>query len=241
MVSSIDLIAGLFTLSPLVIGYSMAIITLKRYLETRNSLLLVTTILFIGIPSPWLGVSTVFLLQLFGQEVISNTVYVFIYAWSIPVIGISWNYSAATLLKFEEKIKWSIMSIISILCLIFLYSIYIINEFTVNPVPNSIFYDSTFTGLARIATLIIIATVLLLVAPVFLWASIKTKDPLVKFKSRCIGFGAIIFVLAAGVDGNVEIGDITVVITIRLMIVIALILLYLGYNTPQRIRNKFSD
>jgi len=239
MVSNTELIAGILTLLPLVIGYTMAIISFRIYRKGGSNLVLLTSILFFALPSPWLGVSTVFIEQLLGLNVLNPTAYVFLYAWSVPIIALVWNYTSASLIKYKDYIKYIVLAIIGILDLIFLWAIYIDKQFEVNEVQGSIFLDSTFTGTASLVSTLVVASVILFVAPLYFWIAYKTEDPLFKFKARFIGLGALLFSFSAGLDASIELGSIGLVIVVRLALVTSLILLYLGYNTPDRIKSRY--
>ena len=240
MVSTFDLIAGILTLLPLVIGYTMGVITLRIYLQkSRSTLVLLTAILFFALPSPWLGVSTVFVEQLLGLKVLNDTTYVFLYAWSIPIIATIWLYTSASLLKFSDKIKWVVLVITLVVDALFLYSIYVQKDFEVNKVPDSIFYDSTFTGNASLISTLMVVSIIVIVVPLYFWIAYRTDDKLFTFKARFIGLGALLFSIAAGLDANLELSTVGIIAFVRFFLVISLICLYLGYNTPNSIRQRY--
>lgn len=240
MVSSTEWIAGSLTIAPLVIGYLMGIITYKKYLEKRNPLLLLSSILFFAIPSPWLGVSTTFLFQVFNLGTLADTTYVFIYAWSVPIIFTIWIYVTGSLIQERPKLKYYLLIFALILDLIFFWSIYFDKQFVVNSIDGSIFYDSTFTEWANILASVFGAAVLLFVAPTYFWISNQTENELFKFKSRMITAGAVLFPIAAVLDGNLELNQIGQVILVRAMLMFALIFLYFGYNTPRFIQDRYN-
>jgi uncharacterized membrane protein len=98
---------------------------------------------------------------------------------------------------------------------------------------------STFLSPASYLVYLYVASVVLFIAPVYFWVSHRSEERLIKFKSLMIGIGSILFAIIAMLDGTIPLGNITVVIIIRILLTIALVILYIGYNTPGFIAKKF--
>lgn len=239
--STLDLVAGVFTFSTIFLGYVMALITLKKYVEKRSTLLFLSFLLFIGLVSPWLGVSTVFLVTVFNWGAIDNVTYVFMYSWAVPLSATTWNYITAALLTKRPKIKYYVLGLFLVLDALFLYAIYVAKTFAVHQVAGSIFVDSEYQGLAAILIYLYVISILFFVSPLYLYTSMKTDSPLFKIRTRFIGIGAVLYSLVAIIDGVVGISNITILIIVRGLLLITIVMLYLAYTTPQWFTEKFSD
>ncbi|MDH5646055.1 MAG: hypothetical protein OEZ01_08610, partial [Candidatus Heimdallarchaeota archaeon] len=235
--SNLDFIAGVLTITPVIIGYLMGIITLRIYLVKRTNLVLLSSLLFFALTSPWLGVSYAFLSVSLGIGTPNHTTYVFIYAWSVPIVGTLWNYITASLNTKQPKLKYVFLGVFLILDVVYLYAIYALRQFDVHNVENSIFLDSNFEGVSVIVLYLTVLSVLFFIAPTYFWISKNTKEPLLKFKSRMISLGAVLYALVAIIDGLIPLTNLGALIVIRLLLLCALVCLYLGYNTPMKIKD----
>ncbi|MCY3414384.1 MAG: hypothetical protein INQ03_22245 [Candidatus Heimdallarchaeota archaeon] len=238
-ISGIDLLVGILTITPIVIGYTMGIISLGKYLSSKKGMMLLSSILFFALPSPWIGTTIVFLGYLFDVAV-SDTIYVFSYAWSVAVFSTVWSYITASFDQSKPRRKFYVLGILGTLSLFYFYLIYIAKEFEVHELEGTIFKDSTFTGITTYITYIFALFILFYVAVTYLIISRNTQDPIIRFKTRIISLGAVLFVFGAIADGIFGVTNAGSLIVIRFLIVLSLISLYLGYLTPNVVKEKIA-
>ncbi|MBD3191911.1 MAG: hypothetical protein GF308_14785 [Candidatus Heimdallarchaeota archaeon] len=238
VLSGMEITAGVVTIIPMIIGYSMSIITLIRYFQKKKILLLLSSIIFFSLVSIWIGITIVFLAAAFGLLPPSNTTYVFSYSWAPVVLGITWNYVTASLFKKRSWLKYVILGFFVILGALYLYFIYIAKDFTVTTFPDSIYKDSSMGTASSIIIYIFVVSILLFIAPVYLWVGSKTNKKLIKFKSFIIAAGAFLFGIVIIVDATIPLEQIIIVIIIRLVLLVSLVCLFLGYITPRMIVDK---
>lgn len=241
MVSVTELVAGITTLVPMLLGYWMAASAFRSYLKKKNTIILFAAVLFAAVVSPWLGVSAQFILAILNQPSLSDPTYVMLYSWAVPVIAITWFYITAALFKKTPWFKFLMLGISLVLALIFFYTVYIQQMFEAETLPNSIYKDSHYTGLASILIYLYIAIIVFFVFSVNLWVSMKTTSPLVKVKSRFIAAGALLFVTSAATDGTMTLDVLWQVILVRTFLLLSIICLYFGFTTPEWFKKKYQE
>lgn len=236
--NTVEIIAGIITLIPMLIGYIMTILSIIKYFQKKNQLLLLSAIIFFSLVSSWIGVTIVFLAAVFNLPPPNDQLYLFSYSWAVPLLATTWNFVTASLFKKKQYLKYIVLGIMGILDVLFIVFIYVLGEYTVETLEGLIYKDSTFLPPASYILYAFVASVLLFICPVYFWVSYRSEQRVIKFKSIMIGIGSALFAIVAVLDGAIPLGNITVVIIIRFVLTIALVLLFLGYNTPIFIVNK---
>lgn len=236
--SNFDTITGIATVIMLLLGYIMGIKTLFIYRGNQNQIVLITSFLFFSLPSPWLEFGVRFLFVVFGKT-ISNTVGVFLFAWSIPILVIFWCYITSSLFTSQPWIKQVSIVITSIPGIIFLISIYIFRDYSIDKIPNSIGVNYVYAPYQNCIILFYGLLGILFVFPTYSYFSFKSDNKLLKFKTGMIALSVLIFSIAGVMDGLISFKSIAGVLIFRIMLMFSLILLYLGYNTPNFIKVKY--
>ena len=79
------------------------------------------------------------------------------------------------------------------------------------------------------------------VPSLYFWTSYQTNKPLIRLRTLLIGLGCIFYCVVGIIDGSLELNSLLPLLFVRLLLLASLIILYLGYNTPQRIRLRYSN
>ncbi len=235
------MITGISSLVMLLLGYGLGIKTLTIWMQKKANIILLTALLFFALPTPWLEFTLRFIFELFGGE-IGDTFGMFVFAWSIPTLVTSWVYITSSLYKNQEWFKYVALGITVIPGIIFIVSIYFLQDWTVTDVAidDSIAMNYEYTTLEQIIIYYFGALGIGIVFPSYVYFSNKSEDKLFKFKSRMIAFSVLLFTIAGIGDATITFTDAFYIVVLRVLLMISLILLYLGYNTPIKIKNRYS-
>lgn len=237
-ISNVDFIIGSATVLMLAIGYIMGVRTLFIYKAKRKKLILLTSFLFFALPSPWLDFGLRFLLAL-SSNTIDHTISVFLFAWAIPVLVIIWGYITSSLYQNHPWVKNAFLVLSAIPGLVFIISIYIFRDFTVEEIPGSVGVSHIFSAYQNMIILFFGALGIVFVLPTYLYFSIKSNNKLFKFKTRMIALSVFLFSTVGVLDGIVTFGMLAEMLFLRFFLVLSLVFLYLGYNTPKFIEARY--
>lgn len=233
---SVEIVTGIITLIPIVIGYTMGGIALGKFIQKKNWFLILSAIIFFSLVSSWIGVSLVFFGAIFGW-VPPDYVYIFSYAWAVPVLATAWNFVTATLFKKQNYLKYIILGVLVALDIAFLIGVYALRQFNVNDL-SGIYKDSQFLPYSSIILYIYVVSVVFFIAPVYIWVGVKTDQRLIKFKSIFIATGSLLFGIVAILDGVIPLSNLALVIVIRLVLCLSLVFLFLGFTTPTKLAER---
>ena len=237
--SNIDTITGISSLVMLILGYGLGIKTITIWMQKKANIILLTALLFFALPTPWLEFTLRFIFELFGGA-IGDTFGMFVFAWSIPTLVTSWVYITSSLYKNQEWFKYVALGITIIPGIIFIISIYILQDWTVTDVAGSIAKNYEYTTLEQIIIYYFGALGIGIVFPSYIYFSNKSEDKLFKFKSRMIAFSVLLFTIAGIADATIVFTSAFNIVILRVALMISLILLYLGYNTPIKIKDRYT-
>ncbi|MCY3410047.1 MAG: hypothetical protein INQ03_00290 [Candidatus Heimdallarchaeota archaeon] len=234
--SAIDLVAGFSSMLMLIVGVSMAIKTILIWREKRDNLILLTSLLFFSLPSPWLG-TTVRLLGYMFDLNINYDIVVYLFAWSVPTLVISWCYITAALLP-QPWAKKVVLGISLVPGIIFFITVYLLGHWSYGLIDNSIYFGWLYGTIPNIMIYIYGALGILFVLPVYVYFSIKSTKPLFKFKTRMIAIAVTLFTIAGVWDSGVT-QVIGLIVLLRVFLLLSLVSLYLGYITPDWIKSRY--
>jgi hypothetical protein len=237
--SNIDTITGISSLVMLILGYGLGIKTITIWMKKKANIILLTALLFFALPTPWLEFTLRFIFALFDGE-IGDTFGMFIFAWSIPVLVTSWVYITSSLYKNQEWFKYVALAITVIPGIIFIISIYFLQNWEVTEIAGSIAKNYEYVPLEEFIIYYFGALGIGIVFPSYIYFSNKSEDKLFKFKSRMIAFSVLLFTIAGISDATIAFDSAFNIVILRVVLMISLILLYLGYNTPTRIKDRYS-
>ncbi len=233
MVSTNELIAGVATLLTIGIGYTMAARVWAASISKRSSKMSLAGILFFTLVGPWISFSISFLLACMDMDPLSPRAYAFAYSWAVPVMATVWLILTLDHLGDNPWVKRALLAWMGVLDVIFFVAIYILEQYEVEDVEDSIFMNSYYTEIASWAVLFIALSVVLVVATVYFWAGQRTTRPLTRFRCRFIAAGAILYTVGAYTDGVVNLENLYQFIIVRFLILAALCCLFFGYTTPE--------
>lgn len=227
---------GIGNTVPLLIGYTLSIMTLKTYFEKKKPLLLLSSILFFTIPSPWLAQVYVFIVAATGNTY-DPVVYIYLVAWPIPIIGLVWTYLTASLYQKYPGLKKLLLPIYAVLALIHYWFMYVLKDATMES-TGTVYPSVQFPLISELIIYFEVASLLLFIIPSYLYFSRKSEDKLFKIRTLLIAIGAFLFTLVAVVDGVME-NTGPILITTKIFMTIALSLIFLGYTPPQSLRDRY--
>ncbi|NHJ04067.1 MAG: hypothetical protein EAX90_04540 [Candidatus Heimdallarchaeota archaeon] len=231
---SIELVIGIITIIPMAIGYIIAGLLIGRYFLRKNSIELLIAFMFISLASIWIGVCIIFFIAVFNLPTPSDITYIFSYAWAIPILATIWNFITAALFEKQKYLKYIILGLFIVIDIIFLLMIYWKQDFIIE--PNSIIYrDTTFGTYTSIILYFYLASALLFIMPTYFWKGITSKHKLTKIKNILIACGSLLFSIVTILDGIITIDNLPTVIITRIILILTLIILSIGYFTPLKL------
>ena len=238
VLTNLDLITGISSSVMLLLGYVLGIKTLTKWKEKRENIILFSAILFFSLPSPWLEYTLRFIFALFNAE-IGDTFGIFIYAWSIPVLTTTWAYITSSLYKNQEWFKYVALAVTAIPGLIFIISIYFFQTWTVSDVANSIAKNYEYDTLQGIIIIYYGALGIGFIFPSYMYFSFKSQNKLFIFKARMIAYSVLLFAIAGVSDATIKFDNAFNIVILRVLLMLSLTFLYLGYNTPNRVKIRY--
>ena len=237
--SASDVIIAIATALMFLVGYGMGIKSFMVWREKKSPLILLTALLFISLPTPWLAYPLRVISIAFGSP-IDDKIALYLFAWSVPALAIVWLYITSSLFVNQKYFRYIALVITVIPGLIFIVGIYFLDMWSVTLVPDSssinYIYDPLLDGIIMFNGVL----GLLLIFPSYTYFSINSKSKLFRFKSRSIAVASLLFVLAGVTDAVITFDNIVVVLLLRIVLTASLVFLYLGYNTPERIRLRYT-
>ncbi|MDH5401554.1 MAG: hypothetical protein OEZ01_09080 [Candidatus Heimdallarchaeota archaeon] len=236
----LDLLSSGMSLFIVITGISLGIYTYKVYRKNQQSSYLLSSILFITLPLPY-SVDIFYILDdLFSLD-LSHTTLGMISGWSVPILATTWIFITAILYKEKYPTQIKILTGVNVvLGLLFWYQLFVVTDFQLEPIPNSVLFSLIYGLIPTLIIAIYAIIALSFIFPSYMYFSIKSTDPLFKIRSKLIAFGALLFPIGGLFDAIVVDVSLFTNILIRIIILSSLLCLYLGYNTPDRIRNKYS-
>lgn len=235
----LDSITAFSSLFINVIGYSMGVISLRIWTKSKQQLVLLSSILFFTLPSPWLVDFLIYIVHIITGGTINYTFAIIIAAWSVPILSTSWAFITATFFRDRPYLKWVLLGVMSVLDLIFYILVWGFHKYNIEDVPGSVILNVNYGTFPNIIIVIYGLIGLVFVFPTFTYLALKSTDQLFKLRSYIIATGTLLFTIGAVADAILVFHDVVGIIFLRLMVLGALICLYLGFNTPKSIRNKY--
>ncbi|HUU79329.1 MAG TPA: hypothetical protein VMX55_13370 [candidate division Zixibacteria bacterium] len=237
---SIELVIGIITLIPMAIGYVIAGLLIGRYFLRKKVIVLITAFMFISLVSIWIGVCIIFFIAIFNLPTPSDMTYIFSFAWAIPILATTWNFITAALFEKQKFLKFIILGLFFVVDVIFLLLIYWKQDFIIE--PNSMIYRDTSFGIyTSIILYFYVASILLFIMPTYFWKGINSKLRSTKFKNILVACGSLLFSIIAILDGIITIDNLPIAIVNRTILILALIILSMGYFTPLKLDIKLDS
>jgi len=202
------------------------------------------TVMVFSMGAPWIGASVNFLLYMLTETTMDERAYMMLasfWIWAAP----SAAYVTASFLKPEWKKGLTLFFLAT--TLVFFGIIYILMPlnivpietiFTGSPTANSPLPDANFLGITKLYLVMCIGTILVC-GSLFLFTAYRSEIPLAKARGYLIGSGSIMFALTGFIDGGIELTAIEQIVIVRILLTIALILVFLGITVPKFIFGRW--
>ena len=235
--------SGLSSLIIVLIGWILGLYLLKRYFSSPDTNTLALAVILISVGSVWLVIAINFLLALNGSAYLDSLPYLFIVGWIPGVVGLATGYVFISIVK-EEYLK-PVMFLFGLFFVINTVVIYVLIPFNIlgfkvdsalqfsdlkpGELPNAS-TQGIFQILSVISILIMLATAIF-----FIITAIRTTIPLVKARAGLLGIGLLMVSILITFDTLIEISDLLILLTVRVVIVIALFILAMAITLPKRI------
>ena len=238
VLTTLDYVAAISTSIMILVGWVMAIIAFRLWREKKETQILLSSILFFTLPFPWLN-QVIIVVSSILQGELNEEVAVYLTGWSIPALVIAWVFITTSLYS-REWIKYAMLFVNVVLGIYVIVRVYFQNGWDTNRVGDTL-YTIEYANDVDIVIAVFGLMGLLIVAPTYLYFSVKSQDPLFKFRSRMIGLAAVFFSIAGATDGISVVDTIGLLLLLRMMLLTSLVLLYMGYITPDRIRARYDS
>ena len=241
--SNIAFGSGLSSLVIVLIGWILGLYLLKRYFSSPDNNTLALAVILISVGSVWLAIAINFLLALLNMSFLDSLPYLFLVGWIPGVVGLATGYVFISIVK-EEYLKPT-MIIFGLFFVINTLVIYVLIPFNYldlkvedalqfsNQVSGELPNASTlgyFQALSVISIVIMLATAIF-----FIITAVRTTIPLVKARAGLLGIGLLMVSILITFDSIIEINDLLVLLTVRVIIVVALFILAMAITLPKRI------
>ncbi|MHA1519352.1 MAG: hypothetical protein ACTSRK_04135 [Promethearchaeota archaeon] len=233
VVTSLTLVLGISSLVLLLLGYTYAVLFMVKYIYVKKILVPIVATVAFCTGSFYLGPSVSFLSLVFtGNNIAPATYYILSYVW-LPIGTLSINLMALTVFKPSlRKAVVIIYGAISIVFWILMFG-FTDQQFTTEPVGADELLDVSHSGGALVIVAVTLLSVLVLDAGGFFMLSrkLKKRDFPKKDvqKAFMIGLGWLIFVIVGSIDSLVPPQTVVLAIAIRVIMLLAFNLIYLGF------------
>jgi hypothetical protein len=230
--TDIEILQGTFTLIFCIISIILGLRIFSKYFSLKHKELIYVGLAWALLSSAWWGSSFSFLFIVLFDYKFEPFLYLLIGNIFIPIAIINWMYAIGILMYPESKNKIvAIFIIFGIFYETLLIVFLITNPSLVGVIRGTFYYQPSliFMILQIVALLITITTGIL-----FSTKSMKSEDLEIKWKSRFLLSGFILFTIGAGIDAVITLTPLLLVI-VRLILILAAILYYLGFLLPDRI------
>ncbi|MFX0075202.1 MAG: hypothetical protein ACFE96_07160 [Candidatus Hermodarchaeota archaeon] len=232
--TQIDILTGIFSSIFAIVCIIMGVIIISKYFKLKNKELFTFGLTWIFLGSSWWGTSLSFFNYLFFDVAYDITMLLFIGEVFFPLTVIFWMYSFSVLLYPNTKKKITIIFtlIVAIYEIFLIY--FIFNAPTIIAIEFGMF-DTQYNlfGLAYqgFAYIVSIVTGLL-----FSVQSIKSENPVVKWKGRFILLAIVTFSIAAVFQTLLPTNTIAIIL-VYILLIISVFEFYLGFLLPERLKN----
>ncbi len=234
-----DIVAATASALILAVGYLIGIYLVGVYKKTKKPIILLSSILFFTLPSPWLTDVLVILIVLFDGSVPAGFG-LYVSAWSIPILVSTWLYITGSLYRDRPWFKYFTLSIGVIPGIVYYIYVYVIKAWKEKPIPDSHLTNVEYELIPFAIILIYGIAGISIVFTSYAIFAYKSQNKLFKFRSSMIAIGSLLFTIAGVTDSFLVYDQLFHFIVIRFLVLLSMISLFLGYNTPTRIREKFA-
>lgn len=244
--SNVAFASGFTSLLIVLIGWALGLYLIKRYLSARDNNTLSLAVILITVGSVWLAIAVNFIIALSssGNPVYLDPLpYLFLVGWIPGVVSLATGYVFMSIVK-EEYLKVTLI-ILGIFCIVNLIAIYIFiplnvpgfkiadtltfSTYSATELPNA-----TTSGLFSVFSILSII-IMLITSVFFIITAVRTTIPLVKARAGLLGIGLLLIALLISFDSIINITDLLILVSVRVVIVIGLIILAMAITLPRRI------
>ncbi|MFX1393406.1 MAG: hypothetical protein ACFFAH_07515 [Promethearchaeota archaeon] len=216
------------------IGVSI-IIGLKissKYFKNKQIELLTVGLMMIFVTSGWWGATISFLLYVLFNMEISDKLYIFFSYGLIPISFMFWIYSFSHLVYPISK--WKIVSIFLVINIIyeifFIYFLFLDSNLIAIRITR---FDTETKAFLSLYILFVLLTTII-TNFIFVRESMKLDSAKIRWRSRFIFLGVIIFIIGTTLDTIFPLSEVMLFIT-RFLLMFSAFLSYIGWTMPDRV------
>ena len=227
---------GIVSIISLIIITTIGIVAQLRYFKYRNKDLLYIGVSLVFMWSPWWPSSISFVIYLFISDGLPFSLYIFIGNFFLPISAFFWLIFILDVFKIESKKRKLILIIYSIFVVVYeIFIIYwMINPDQIGSLRNALVpaYGIELYLFILVIVAIVIITGLLLAVDM-----LKAKQLELKLKGYFL-IAAFLLVIFGILLEIFTLGNLWLLIS-RIVIVIGVILIYIGFFMPERVKKIF--
>lgn len=232
--TEVCLICALISVISNFITIALGLKIMSKYFKYKRKELIFVGVTFILIWSAWWPSTISFFIYIINGGGLPYVMYIFLGGFFLPYALLTWDMAMFSLLNFEKKAKQIgyILTIIYVVAFNALVFYYMVNPTELGYLRNPLVPAYSFTFYFAMFPLIIAFFV---ISIVFALETFKSEDLETKLKGKFILIAC--FVLIAGIMMEIfTFGDI-LLLTSRIIIVIGMILIYIGFVLPKKVRD----
>ncbi|MFX1338108.1 MAG: hypothetical protein ACFFDK_05835 [Promethearchaeota archaeon] len=230
--SQFELFQGILDLISLGITIFVGLKIISKYTNFKRIEFITVGLMMIFISSPWWGCNISFILILFFNTEISDSLYIFISFGLIPLSVLFWLYSFCHLTY--PKSKWKIISIWLIISIVYeiFFIIFLFTDPTLLAIRKTRIDSETqpYVSLYSLGSLIIS----IITNSIFFKKCLKSDNERVQWMGKFILIAFILFMIGAFLDSAISLNPIALLIT-RIILVASSVLGYIGWTMPDRV------
>lgn len=230
--SEVDFIRGSFSLIFVLISWIIGLKILSNYFKYKERVYLSVSLTWLFLSASWVWPAINFLFKLLFNQGLDTFSYLILANFFIPLAILSWVYSFGSLVFPSWRNK--MMIIFYLICIP--YEVLLIIFLFINPeligIEESpeLVRRTPLTFYFAIFAIIVAFTLGILFAK----ASMKSKDPNIRWKGRFILIAFIFFTIGAALD-SFSWENLLIIVFIRLLLILSSINYYFGFFLPDKV------
>ncbi|MBD3195941.1 MAG: hypothetical protein GF317_12840 [Candidatus Lokiarchaeota archaeon] len=240
--NAIEITHGVATFIYVIFSILIGIRFLTKYVSLKRKELITVGLAWIFLSSAWWGSSFSFLSIVLFNQPIQGFIFFFIANAFIPVAVVCWIYSFLKII-YPDLIKIGTILILvlsiayEIILLYFLFQPESTYPLYIGEIKETFYYQpSLLTMLFQVLALLVSA----ITGFIFSIKSMKSDEPVVKWKGRFLLIAFSAFTIGSLFDALITLDQITIVI-VRVILLISSIAYYLGFLLPDQLAEMLRE
>jgi hypothetical protein len=232
--TQLEILQGSTSLIYAITGTIIGAIIASKYFTFKRKELLGIGLSLILLTAPWYGGGISFLMIIFFDSILDDSMYFFINYGLIAFALLGWMWGISILL-FEKSVK-KIMAAISAICIpyeIILVILLAIDPSLVGKKEGKFNSDAGLLPTIFIAFALILTLITMLM---FIRQSLRSDNLKIKWKGKFLLIAVILMIIGSFLDASITLTPTTLLIT-RIILMWRLLFSYLGWLLPDPIAN----